>query len=385
MNWLDARAVGLRDYRLMLRHPMKLRSNESRASCWLTARLALLSVVALGFLLAGFGDAAQPDTVRIAAVGDVNGYNILGPGHAQADPLSGVRSVLSDHDIFIQNFEGAIILNQSLVAACPKKPRDSTFFSLPAIAEFLHPSKISIATLANNHILDCGVAGIRLTISSLAEQGIVTVGAGADSAAACQPKFLEVNGMRLAVVAYLEMEPASYAAGSGVPGAATWEECKAEKQIGDLAASGYFVVAALHLHLGYSWSDRTEPAHLSAVKRAMAAGADLVIATGPHIPQGILTDQNRVALLCLGDFLFHTDYKLHHRPERSVVAEVTISRSQIEVALVPLKREENGRPVRPTAPDAADTLARIAKRSAELGSVIAIRNGVGYASVPRRR
>jgi poly-gamma-glutamate capsule biosynthesis protein CapA/YwtB (metallophosphatase superfamily) len=191
--------------------------------------------------------------------------------------------------------------------------------------------------------------------------------------------------MLIAVVAYLAMEPASYAAGSGVPGAATWAECKAEKQIRDLAASGYFVVAALHLHLGYSMTDRTDPANLAAVKRAMAAGADLAIATGPHIPQGIVTDQNRVALLGLGDFLFHPDYKLHRRPERSVVAEVTISRSQIEVALVPLKREENGRPVRPAASEAADTLARIAERSAELGSAIAIRDGVGYVSVRRRR
>ena len=160
----------------------------------------------MGFLLAGFGAAAQPDRVRIAAVGDVNGYNIFGPGHAQADPLVGVRSALSDRDIFIQNFEGAIIQNQSLVETCPKKPRDSTFFSLPPIAEFLHPSKISIATLANNHILDCGAAGIQSTISSLAEQGIVTVGTGADAAAACQPKLFEVNGIRIAVVAYLEME-----------------------------------------------------------------------------------------------------------------------------------------------------------------------------------
>jgi len=326
----------------------------------------------------------QPSLVTIAAVGDTNGYNIPLGGQDGEDPLQGVRHLLEEEDVFIFNFEGVLLSQAPAPETCRKFPGQSLFYSPPQIADFLHPTQFTIATLANNHILECGDYGIQETVHELASRGILTVGAGENSEQACQPLRLSVNGVELAVVAYLAMEPDWFSAGSDEAGAASWEECAGEQQLAELKSEVDIVVVALHLHLGRGWTEQTPPAHIALVQQVLDAGADVVLAHGPHVPQGILQSNGGVALLSLGNFLFRPDYEMTEKAYRSIIAKVTISSDSITIALLPLRLDYSGRPQVPPPQEASQTLRDIATLSEALGTTVEIRGNIGYTEIKRQ-
>jgi poly-gamma-glutamate synthesis protein (capsule biosynthesis protein) len=59
-----------------------------------------------------------------------------------------------------------------------------------------------VATLAGNHIFDCGPNGIDDTIHHLITQGIVTTGAGTNLEAARRPAMVERSGFRFGFLSY---------------------------------------------------------------------------------------------------------------------------------------------------------------------------------------
>jgi len=327
----------------------------------------------------------QPSLVTLAAVGDTNGYNIPLGGQDGEDPLQGVRNLLKEQDIFIFNFEGVLLSQEPPPGTCRQFPKQSLFYSPPQIADFLHPTQLTIATLANNHILECGYYGIEKTVHELASRGILTVGAGENSEQACQPLRLSVNGVELAVVAYLAMEPDWFSAGSEQAGTASWDECAGEQQLAELKAEVDIVVVVLHLHLGQGWTEQTPPAHIALVQQVLAAGADIVLAHGPHVPQGILQSNGGIALLSLGNFLFRPDYQMPEKAYRSIMVKVGISSDSITIALLPLKLDYSGRPQVPPSQEASQTLLDIATLSAALGTTVEIYEDIGYTTIKRQR
>ena len=326
----------------------------------------------------------HPSSVTIVAVGDTNGYNILQSGKNQEDPLQGVKGLLGKQDIFVFNFEGVLLSEDAPTGICHKFPQQSLFWSFPQIADFLHPTQYTIATLANNHILDCGSYGIQETIRELTSRGILTVGAGENSQLACQPIRLRVNGISLVVTSYLAIEPNPFSAGPNTAGAATWEECSEKGQLAELAATGDIIIVALHLHLGQGWTDQPPSDHITLIQRVLGAGADIVIAHGPHIPQGIMVSDGRIALLSLGNFLFRPDYQMPKEAHQTIMAKVTISPDSLSLALLPLILDDSGRPRVPPPKEASQILRHIADLSAEFGTTIKIREQTGYITVPRQ-
>lgn len=326
----------------------------------------------------------QPSSLTIVAVGDTNGYNILPSGENQEDPLQGIKGLLGNQDIFIFNFEGVLLSEDAPTDICHQFPRQSLFRSSPHIADFLHPTDYTIATLANNHILDCGSCGIQETIRELTSRGILTVGAGENSQSACQPIQLRVNGVSLVIMSYLAIEPNPFSAGPNTAGAATWEECSKQGQLSELAARGGIVIVALHLHLGQGWTDQPPSDHITLIQHVLDAGADIVIAHGPHVPQGIMVSDGRVALLSLGNFLFRPDYQMPKEAHQTIMAKVTISPDSLSIALLPLMLDDSGRPMVPPLKEASQILRHIADLSAELGTTIEIREQTGYITVPRQ-
>ncbi|HEV8716667.1 MAG TPA: CapA family protein, partial [Candidatus Binatia bacterium] len=203
--------------------------------------------------------------VTISAVGDTNGYNLLFDASNQADPIRRVKSLLVDSDVFLFNYEGVILPRDPGPGECHSFPRQSLFYTTPQIVNFLRPVPLAVAGIANNHILDCGSSGIRETIGALKSNGILTVGAGKDTLEACSPVLLEINGYKIAVVAYLEIRQDLLFADSNRAGAASWEECDGERQIGKLKASGRIVIVSLHLHMGRGWTESPPQPHIDLV------------------------------------------------------------------------------------------------------------------------
>lgn len=327
----------------------------------------------------------QSSSVTIVAVGDTNGYNILQWGRDEEDPLREVKGLLKNNDIFIFNFEGVLLSKGSTPDTCRRFPEQSLFYSPSRIADYLRPTQLTIATLANNHILDCGRFGVWDTIHELSIRGIKTLGAGENLGQACKPIRLQVNGIRLAIINYLAMKQNRFSAGVAKAGAASWKECLGRQQFAEIKASGDILVVVLHLHLGQGWSEESPPDHIVLVKQVLAAGADVVIAHGPHVPQGVFQSNGSVALLSLGNFLFRPDYQMPKKAHHSIMARMGIFPNGLTLSLLPLRLDDSGRPRVPRNQEAYEILRDVAALSARLGTAVQIRGETGYVEVKRQR
>lgn len=104
-------------------------------------------------------------------------------------------------DLVVANLECPLIERAS-----PIRKTGPVFGAPVACAEALRKAGIGLLTLANNHILDHGVAGLRSTLEACRGVGIATVGAGENLTEAARAYVWELRGVRVAVLAMAEHE-----------------------------------------------------------------------------------------------------------------------------------------------------------------------------------
>ena len=353
------------------------------------SRAPLLAIV-LGLLSSvacGDTSTAPPEgRLRLALVGDANGYNIAANASLEGqDLLEGVSEVLQGADVFVFNHEGTLIEPGAAPQNCRTWEIQSTFHSPPAFAHRLAALPHVVATLANNHAMDCGPEGLVQTRKALDEAGILTVGAGSDLEEACQPAEITVNGVDVSFFAYFLPDLAGQlqevVATENGPGVATIDECDAEAAI-RAAAAHEAVVVSLHSHAGQSWAYDTAPEHLSAVRHLLEWGADVVVSHGPHFPQGVVTDSGGVGLLSVGNFLFRPDYVMPPEAHQSLLAVVQVEDSRAtETRLYPLEVTNDGLPVLAPEEASRQVLELVSRLSQEYGGSISLQDGFGLVGM----
>lgn len=307
--------------------------------------MALAAVPALSSQDEGCESCEEPSPqLTIYAAGDttVQGFLPERPG-GEAQQLH-LSDLMSDADLFIFNNEGALIDPAAAGNACAPFGRQSVFHNAPEFADLLSLARYNVAVLANNHIFDCRVAGVGTTIEAFKSKGFATVGAGKDAEHACAPQVFEVDGLRVGVLGYLAHSAERFAMQDGGAGAATWEGCNGEEQVRELADTTDLVVISLHLHLSRSWTEFAADEHQALARSALAAGADIVIGHGPHIPQGVMLSDGGVALLSLGNFIFDPGYPLPDLATRGVMARIAVFPETLIVDLLPLRLDSSGWP-----------------------------------------
>lgn len=321
------------------------------------ALIGVTGIVGIALAITALLHFARPSPVVLAAVGDTSGYRILDEPGAAADPLAAMRPLLAASDVFVFNYEGVVLDQVPEPGECPTRPDQSTFSTATPIAEHLRLAPVNVATLANNHVLDCGERGIAETVNRFESRGIHTVGAGRSLESACRPVVLESAGRKLAFVAYLAWPDDSMCAAEGAAGAACIRACNGEQRIAALAADGHNVIASVHLHLAAGWTQKAHEAHVEWVRRLLEAGADAVIGHGPHMLQGVLEGDRGIGLTSLGNFLFRTDYRMPPTARRSAVALLAIGSGFPEMTLHPIELDPGGRP-RPATGTTGESILR---------------------------
>ena len=197
----------------------------------------------------------------------------------------------------------------------PSREKEIHYRSHPRNVASLEAGGVDVAVLANNHMLDWGVAGLHKTLATLNAAGIASVGAGADAAAAQAPAVVEAPGGRIIVVGLASTSsgvPASWRAAEDRPGVRLvdgWPLAVAREladRIAPVRRDGDSVVASVHW--GSNWGYE-----VPAAQRALAhelievAGADLVHGHSSHHPRPIEIYRDRLILHGCGDFI--TDYE----------------------------------------------------------------------------
>jgi poly-gamma-glutamate synthesis protein (capsule biosynthesis protein) len=203
--------------------------------------------------------------------------------------------VLRRADLRIVNCECALT-----TATRPVWKSGAVFKGTPAHVKGLTAVPFDVACLANNHVLDFGVAGLRQTLSLLRRRGVRTVGAGLTEGEAYGPLAVKAKRTTIHVVNFGEGEDLT--ASRGGPGVFGWDVPRVVSTIERCRKQGGIVLAIGHCGLEYA---PYPPPYVVAAFRAMAeAGAHAVIGHHPHVPQGLEWHRSRPIIYSLGNFVF---------------------------------------------------------------------------------
>jgi poly-gamma-glutamate synthesis protein (capsule biosynthesis protein) len=184
--------------------------------------------------------------------------------------------------------------------------------NLPALTAF----DVDAVTLANNHVLDWGEAGLVDTLDALAAADVAVAGAGRTAAEAEAPAVLALpDGGRLLVFAAglpSSGVPASWAARPNRPGVAWLADltpATLERFVARIRAErGSRDVVVASLHWGPNWGyDVRDDERAFAHGLIDRAGVDVVFGHSSHHPRAVEMHRGRPILYGCGDLV--NDYE----------------------------------------------------------------------------
>jgi poly-gamma-glutamate capsule biosynthesis protein CapA/YwtB (metallophosphatase superfamily) len=271
--------------------------------------------------------AEQPGDVVVTAVGDMifnRQISTLGePHHRQ------LLRLMQEADIAYGNLEFSLNDHPEL-----QRP----FYNFRAPTDFvweLAATGINLVSMANNHALDFGPEGLRDCLKALDHANIGHAGAGVTLAAARAPETQRVQSQktRFALLSYMRYWTARYrcddpsqpclatidpaeilVAGpdgtvATVEGPLAADVAAMEDDIVLAKRHHGVVIVSLHNHdrshhRAYGVQDTTPPNDEIMYRRAIDAGADMVIGSGPHVLRGIEIYKGKPIFYSLGDFIY---------------------------------------------------------------------------------
>ena len=213
-----------------------------------------------------------------------------GPDHL----FAAVAPLLARARVVLGNLEGP------LAEHAPREPRHHSYRVSPFMAPVMARAGFGVMTLANNHLLDCGRAGVMETLAALAAADIAVVGAGGDRKAAHVPAVFEADGLSIGVLGYYWNRRT--AATGKLPGSAmgTPESLRA-----DLMALRERVDRVIvTFHWGIPYEREPLPTDRDLAHLAVDLGADVVIGHHAHVVQPFEVYAGCPIFYGIGNFVF---------------------------------------------------------------------------------
>lgn len=239
------------------------------------------------------------ETVRVLLVGDLmTGRGVAATIGTDPDAVfADVRHLLNAADIVGANLESP------LTALAHVSANENMLEADPATAVDLARAGFDLMSVPNNHSTDAGPEGLIDTIAAVTAAGMVTVGGGADKAAAAEPTVVPIGEL---AVGFLAFDATGIGlAAANEPGVATWDDIESTAAIQDLRSQVDVLVVSIHGGTEYLRVSDPGMADLAATLGTL--GVDVVWGHGAHVVQPVqLLDGSRptVAATSLGNFLF---------------------------------------------------------------------------------
>ena len=247
-----------------------------------------------------------------------------GPGY----PLGPVAQTMRDADLTMVNLECAVTSCDKPWAGAPKA---FYFGAPPAAVASLSYAGVDLVSLANNHVLDFGVDGLRQTLDLLRWHGIQTAGAGENSAGAAQPCVLRSGELALGMAAFCDHQ-ADFAATDSHPGIAYIDlEDEPAALLRLQAALAPLQQAAvdwpvLSLHWGPNLVVRPSAGFRRLAHAAIDMGWKIIFGHSAHVFQGIEIYRGCPILYAAGDLV--DDYFVYPewRNDLQLMVELVVTR-----------------------------------------------------------
>lgn len=233
------------------------------------------------------------------------------PSTAPIKVTKELKDLIQSCDFKVVNFE-APLKPESANLHPQKRER---FFQHDDVPGFLRGLGFNLFQLANNHAFDWGEPGFLKTKAAL---GDVAFGAGTYGEA-YRVKVVEKDGVKIGFMAL------SFAAYTGVFDDVTNHDGLGCAYINDLRVNHDIIEAKKNVdylfvlpHDGIEYIDIPMPETIARYRDFIDYGADGVIGTHPHCPQGWETYKGKPIFYSLGNFLFNSkegyDYRATNRP-----------------------------------------------------------------------
>jgi poly-gamma-glutamate synthesis protein (capsule biosynthesis protein) len=197
----------------------------------------------------------------------------------------------------------------------------------PRVAGVIADAGFNVLSFASNHTMAFSGEGLADTLENLTASGVTVIGAGLDIAAARRPAVVEVNGVRIGILAYCSVVPRGFEASENRSGLApvrvrTFYEQRdwqpgtpprivtipyaedVEAMVADIQALRPQVDA---LVVSHHWGIHVVPALIADYQfevghASIDAGADLVVGHHPHILKGVELYRGKAILYSIGAY-----------------------------------------------------------------------------------
>lgn len=216
--------------------------------------------------------------------------------HGCEYPFGPVAHLIRSADVAFGNLEMPICSNSHRSAYFPGVCPD--FYSPAQTGRALEFAGFDVLNLANNHIMDWGVDGLRETLTRLDDVKIRTIGAGDNLEMARQPALFTSHSLRVGLLGYGVRGP--WNATKSSPGTAPIDRKSILLDIRDLRSCVDLVVISLHTGI---LSHYPNPEDRNLAHDLIDHGADLILGHGPHVIQGIEIYQGKAIYFSLGNFM----------------------------------------------------------------------------------
>lgn len=281
---------------------------------------------------------AEPKSITLIFGGDVmlsrrvNDQMVKNNDYAW--PFKNIAAYLNSANLTIINLESPFADAKNYFV-----PTGSFSFKTdPQAVAGLLKSGLDLVALANNHILNQGMDGLKTTIKILTANNIKMIGAGENETAARHPEIFTVQNKKFGFLNYSYLSDNSVATDDRA-GVADMNIEKMVAEVADLKKEADFVTVIIHA--GEEYTTRPNEQQTSFAHHAIESGADLIIGHHPHWPQIIEFYQEKPIIYSLGNLIF--DQMWSEETRLGLIAEINteVNSENVlnlkEIKLIPIK------------------------------------------------
>lgn len=211
-------------------------------------------------------------------------------------PFLKISDITSGADLFFGNLEGPISDGGVDMKSVYSFKADSR------VADGLKYAGFDVLSVANNHMGDWGTEAFDDTLEILDENNIDFIGGGKNNKEAYDFKIKEVNGIRFAFLGYTALSARHIWADDDASGVALLDVDKLKEGIKKAREKSDAVIVSIHF--GEEYQIASNKYQQSIARKAIDAGASLVIGHHPHVVQEIEKYKDGYIAYSLGNFVF---------------------------------------------------------------------------------
>jgi poly-gamma-glutamate synthesis protein (capsule biosynthesis protein) len=260
------------------------------------------------------------------------------------------------------------------------KDKKFVFRADPVSIKAIRKAGFDMLSLANNHIMDYGTAGLSSTLNCCLKSGLVCSGAGMNIAKARRVSILKRKGITYGLLSYSMTYPSEFWATSEGAGAAYGGRDILIEDVNNGKKEADVIIVSFHW--GAELAQKPRGYQVEMAHTAIDCGADIVFGHHPHVPQPIEIYKGKPIFYSLGNYAFGS---YSRKTPVSFAAGVVLEKDRIcSIRLYPIivnNYEVMFKPASARKDRAKEIICYLDEISKPFGTVIVYKDGVGMVDM----